>query len=150
MQKQKQAKHRDQRVHVESGVSHLAAPSAAANALKGYNLTAGAAPKVPSSKVPTSVAESVPPQPHKAQDPAAAVNRPSRSGRNPTGNANFKKTEGQLPRHNQPVGTPSAPSTSNIDAKRDSFARKAKRDRAAFEGKLSSTHQALSLDLVLG
>lgn len=143
VQKQKQAKHRDQRGHVDNGVSRLTGPSAAASALKGYNLTAGAATEVPSSKVPTSVAESVLPQSQKAQGPAAAVNRPSRSGRNPSGNANFQKAESQLQQHNQPVSKPSAPSTSNINAKRDSFARRAKRDRAAFEGKLPSRHRAL-------
>ena len=127
MQKQKQAKHQGQRTHGESGVSRLAAPSAVASALKGYNLTADTV-----TEVPTSIAESVQPQSLKTQEPVAAIDRPSRSGRNPSGNASHAQSQ----KHSRPAGNPSVPSTTNIDAKRDSFARKAKRNRAAFEGKL--------------
>ena len=107
-------------------------------------MTAGTATEAPTSKVPISNAEGVQLKP---QAPAALGHRPSRSGRNPSGNANLKKTEDLWQQHSQPVGNASAPSTSSIDAKRDSFARKAKRDRTAFEGKLSQTHQAPSLTL---
>lgn len=132
-QKQKQAKHQGQRTHGESGVIRFAAPSAAASALKGYNLSAGTATEVATSKLPISDPQGTQ---HKPQVAAVLVHRPSRSGLNPSGNANVKKTQDQWQQDSRPESNPSAPSTSSINAKRESFARKAKRDRTAFEGKL--------------
>ena len=126
MQKQKQAKHQGKRTQVENGASPLAAPSAAANALKGYNLTSNIA-----AQDPTSNSESAQPQLDKAQDPAALVHHPSRKGHKLSG----KASHAQIQQHSRPASKLNVPHTSNIGEKRDNFARRAKRDRAAFEGK---------------
>ena len=127
MQKQKQAKHQGKRTHVENGASPLPAPSAAANDLKGYNLTPSTA-----AQDPTSNSESAQPELDKTQAPAALIHQPSRKGHNLSG----KASHAQIQQHSRPASNPNVPHTSNIGEKRDNFARRAKRDRAAFEGKL--------------
>lgn len=127
VQKQKQAKHQSKRAQGDNGVVSLAAPSGAASALKGYNLTPDTA-----AEVLTSNLDITQPELGKTQAPAALVGRPSRKGRRISGDASYA----QIQPHSRQASNPNAPHTSNIDEKRDNFARRAKRDRAAFEGEL--------------
>ncbi|KAL3160790.1 hypothetical protein ABBQ38_009201 [Trebouxia sp. C0009 RCD-2024] len=122
--KQKQAKHQGKRTHVETGIKSLAAPSAAVSALKGYNLTPNTA-----APDPTSNSESAQTELEHVQAPAALLPKASRKGHKLSGTA----SHAQIQQNSRPASNPNVPHTINIDEKRDSFARRAKRDRAAFE-----------------
>ena len=124
LQKQKQSKQQGQHRQGEPVTTSTAAASAAASALKGYDLASTA-------EAPARHAKQTPTQPRllQAQKPAADVTFVK--------SHNSRNAEAMQSRQDDPApGEVVEQRSSKIDAKRDSFARKAKRDRAAFEGKI--------------
>lgn len=142
LQKQKQAQRqgRQQRSFAEQDGRATATKSASAGALKGYELTASE-PEAPTSIAIAQQHEQQKQQPQQPQQPPDPVaNRvkafPSRS----QAGKRAPETRTQQRSYQPPGRTDTVFETTavnDIHAKREHIARKAKRDRAAFEGELS-------------